>query len=351
MKKAYLLAVISSLAAFILPLIPVSTKEPLADITSHNTADSNSTAATTASDDNDSPAVYLLSADKEASGVISFDNTTRITLLDGGKTVEISLRDYILGAVAAEMPASYPEEALKAQATAIRSIVLYKLAHSSPDHPGAAVCSDSTHCQAYIPWDTYIARGGDAARIESAVDATDGMIAVYKGEPILAVFHAVSSGATECAADIWGGNVDYLVSVESSADKGAPNYEQTLTVSADDFIELFKSRYPEAILTGAPRGWFSNMNFSNSGAVLSLEVGGIPIDGDELRSLVGLASSCFTAAFDGTSITFTTHGYGHGVGMSQYGARCLALEGKSYIDIIEYYYSGVTVSTADSIVE
>lgn len=277
------------------------------------------------------------------------DAEIKIKLLDEGKVLEIALDEYLMGVVAAEMPAVFPDEALKAQAVAARTYTMKK-ASSAPakEHNGAAVCSDSAHCKAYRPLAECAAGWNENAetyseKIKRAVRETDGEILLYDGEPITAVFHSTSSGRTESSVDVWGGNLPYLVSVESGGDESSPHFEEEKSFPPEEFRTRFANKYPSAVFDENPENWITNIKRSEAGGVKSISVGGVSVKGSEVRSIYELKSSNFTISYDNGNMKIRTRGYGHGVGMSQYGARALALEGKTYDEILKKYYTGVTL--------
>ncbi|MBQ8004137.1 MAG: stage II sporulation protein D [Oscillospiraceae bacterium] len=289
--------------------------------------------------------------DSEAKKAWIAANTTNITvkLNHNGSIEELPLNEYLAGVVASEMPALFPEEALKAQAVAARTYTMKKIAAPpAAEHNGAAVCSNPAHCKAYAPLsETAAGWSSDAEeytnKITRAVSETDGEILLYDGEPITAVFHSTSSGKTENASDVWGGNVPYLVSVKSPGEDSSPRYEDEKTLSPDEFKNIFSKKYPDAKYDTNPENWITSISRSDAGGVKSLSVAGITVKGSDVRSLFGLNSTNFTVSYTDGTVKIKTRGYGHGVGMSQYGARAMALEGKSYDEILMSYYSGVTL--------
>ncbi len=278
----------------------------------------------------------------------SFDRRTKISVLIGNEIKEMSMHDYLSGVLAAEMPASFPMEALKAQAVAARSYALYKMMNGDDGkHEGAQLCDDYTHCSAFFDikasgvelWGEN--SGVYAERIEAAVSSTDGIVAVRNGEVIIAVFHSASSERTESALDVWGTDYPYLRSVESIGGTDAPDYYGTVTVKSSDFARTVKELYPEADLGTSPEEWFGPVERSSAGGVISIVCGGVSIKGTEIRKMLGLNSTNFRIEISGEYLVFTTKGTGHGVGMSQYGARAMALEGAFFDEIIKHYYRGV----------
>lgn len=295
------------------------------------------------------PKEEILLASPPETEEVSVDANTVITLMTGGQVQEMKLDEYLEGVVAAEMPALFPEEALKAQAVAARTYTM-KRASETPaaSHKGAMVCDDPNHCKAYKSIASFAANWGASQgeyrdKIAGAVRATDGEILLYDNQPISAVFHSSSASKTERAADVWGRDVPYLQSVESVGDEAAPNYESTVTVPLDSFRAKVLETYASANLSGAPDGWFGEAVRSEAGGVKTVSVGGVNIGGRELRLMFGLRSTNFTVSASDDGVVFRTVGYGHGVGMSQYGARGLALQGMEYRAILQHYYTGTSL--------
>ena len=284
---------------------------------------------------------------------VHHDRDVTLTIQDGDTTEQMTLERYLTGVVRGEMPASFEMEALRAQAAAERSYVYYQLAAGRKDAPpDADFCTDHTCCSAYLSETAAKEKwGGDFApwntRVEQAVSDTDGQVVLYNGRPILAVFHSSSAGRTAAAGDVWSGDLPYLVSVDSpEGEETVPNYYSTVTFTAAEAKEKLLAAHPELKLSGAPDRWFGAAAENGSGRVETVSVGGTDIEGTELRRIFGLRSACFTVAADSESVTFRVTGYGHGVGMSQYGANQLAREGKTWQEILEWYYTGATVGNA-----
>lgn len=284
---------------------------------------------------------------------VHHDRDVTLTIRDGDTTEQMTLERYLTGVVRGEMPASFEMEALRAQAAAERSYVYYQLAAGRKDaHPDADFCTDHTCCSAYLSETAAREKwGGDFApwntRVEQAVSDTDGQVVLYNGRPILAVFHSSSAGRTAAAGDVWSGDLPYLVSVDSpEGEETVPNYYSTVTFTAAEAKEKLLAAHPELKLSGTPDRWFGAAAENGSGRVETVSVGGTDIEGTELRRIFGLRSACFTVAADSESVTFRVTGYGHGVGMSQYGANQLAREGKTWQEILEWYYTGATVGNA-----
>ena len=274
--------------------------------------------------------------------------------MEDGTAATLTLADYLWRVVAAEMPATFEREALRAQAVTARTYTLYQMGvGTNPNHPEADMCTDIACCQAYLDPDQAAANWGDgasayAAKITDAVSSTDGQAIFYEGALIDAVFFSSAAGRTLDAVEVWGGSVPYLTGVESPEGEEVPNYHTTVAVSLEDFRETVLAQYPQADLSGDPSGWFQSLRPTSSGGVNTVEVGGVVVKGSELRSLFGLRSAHFTVTAGAEGVAFSVTGYGHGVGMSQYGANAMARAGASWQEILEHYYTGVTIAPLEA---
>lgn len=275
------------------------------------------------------------------------DGSYTVRVLDSGTVSEMTMSEYLQGVVRAEMPASFEQAALCAQAVAARTYTLYKMAESST-HPEADVCTDYACCQAYrSAEDAASSWGGGAARYEAkicnAVSATDGAVMVSGGAPVLAVFHASSPGMTRRAGEVWSRDLPYLQSVTSPENADSvPEYYSRVEVPAEEFKTIFLAAYPEAKFSADPREWLTDP-VADGGSVDTVTVGGVTVRGTEVRKLYGLRSAAFETEAENGNVVFFVTGSGHGVGMSQYGANVMAAEGASWQEIIQHYYTGVTI--------
>lgn len=270
------------------------------------------------------------------------DSKYSVKLLDGEEVIELSAHDYIVGVVAAEVPVSFEKEAIKAQAVAARTFLEHE--KYSPKHENADICSDFECCQAYISEDGLREKWGKnydkyIRIIESAVSETDGEYLSYEGEAVFAAFHSSSAGMTE------DGGYPYLVSVDTPEDeKSVPNYITTLSLRDIDFRDTVLYLKPEADMTGDADKWISETKRDDSGRVESMTVGGVEFSGSELRKLFSLRSTAFEIKHADGEFVFTVTGYGHGVGMSQYGANVMAKNGADYKEILAHYYPGTELT-------
>lgn len=263
-----------------------------------------------------------------------------------GKVITIDSEEYVLGALMAEMPAEFEVEALKAQSVAIRTYLYDKLdsANKIQEHKGAVICDDSTHCQAYSSYDDMKKKWNKNASLyykkcKKAVLDTLGEVAFYKGEPINAVFHAYSHGKTENAEDVWGTKVEYLISVDSPGDLELPKLKSEVEISIVDFKDIMQKEYG-CVFEGELMG---DVSFTQGGAVDTLFIGNKHIRGTDIRKTFGLKSASFSLQVLGDVVKFNVKGYGHGVGMSQYGANYYAKQGLKYDVILKKYYTGITI--------
>ncbi len=292
----------------------------------------------------------------EYDGIISeySDGSDLVCVLIDDEVVTLDMFEYICSVVAAEMPPSYHEEALKAQAVASYSFTLYHINNLGQSqeldtaHKGAAVCTNPAHCKAYLSKTQAREKWGEEyfeklwAKVENAVSSVYKKAACFENEPINAAFFAISAGKTEDAQDVWGSEVPYLKSVDSSFDKSYPQYMSTVKIGIEEFKNKFKDN--ESInFTDNHKEWISDIQRSDAGGVKSLKICSYEIKGSELRSILDLRSSNFEINVDNDGFTFNVFGYGHDVGMSQTGAQYLALEGKSYEEILKWYYTGIEI--------
>ena len=278
------------------------------------------------------------------------DRQQTLTVSLQGKRTEMDMEEYLRGVLRAEMPASFEEEALKAQAVCARTYTLYRMENGPiAAHPDADSCDDVNCCKAFLSAvDAAKSWGAEAetyeAKIRRAVAETDGQIIWYDQRPILAAFHSSSSGSTQNVEDVWSHSLPYLVSVESpEGAESVPDYHSSVRFTAEEFRSRFLAAYPAAELTGNVSSWFRSLRKNDAGLTLSLTVGGIAVEGTALRSLLGLRSASFELETDKDGVTFLVTGYGHGVGLSQYGANELAKQGLTWQQILNWYYTGVTI--------
>lgn len=267
-------------------------------------------------------------------------------LMADGSCQPMELEEYLLGVVLAEMPVYFEEEALKAQAVAARTCAL-QCSQEGVKHSSGAVCTDSACCQSYMDPADYLAQGGeqqDVDKLRRCVEETSGLVLTYQGALIQATYFSCSGGRTEDAAAVWGGELPYLRSVESPGEEWAEVYTGSKHFTRQELEECLGRS-----LSGSPESWLGLSTYTQGGGVASTVFAGKSYTGTELRALLGLNSTAFTLAADETGITVTTRGKGHRVGMSQYGADVMALDGKSWQEILFYYFQGISIDKAENV--
>lgn len=279
---------------------------------------------------------------------------------DRGLTVEVAtetgvvsmdLEAYLTGVVLGEMPASFPQAALEAQAVAARTFTCKQMAGGK--HTDCDVCTDSGCCQAYLSPEDAVGRLGTEYtsfynKVRAAVEATAGQVLTYEGTLIDAVYFSCSGGVTEDAVAVWGNEVPYLQSVESSGEEDAPPYEDMASVPLNEFRQTVEAAGDVSLPEDAGQ-WFGVAVRSDGGGVETVDIGGVTFTGTEVRSLFSLRSTRFSVTVDDEAVHFYTLGYGHRVGLSQYGAAAMAEAGSSWQEILCHYYTGVDIVDMETV--
>ena len=271
---------------------------------------------------------------------------TVVRLLVGQETRELPLEEYLVGVVLSEIPAGFSLEAFKAQAVAARTFALRRLAE--PKHADCDLCADAACCQAWTSpealrekfgadYESTRKKGADAVR------DTAGEALYYDGTLIDAVYYSCSGGKTEDALAVWGSEVPYLQSVPSPGEQDAPRNFAEVCMEADELAAKLREARPDCDFSASPECWFEKSERTRGGGVASAVIGGQTFTGTELRRLLGLNSTDFTVCVSDGSVTFSTRGFGHRVGMSQYGAEAMAKQGFDYRTILRYYYRGTEI--------
>lgn len=281
--------------------------------------------------------------------------TTDIRLYrhDTGEIQTLPLEEYLIGVVAAEVPANFPNEALKAQAVAARTYIAQRLLPGglvNPTHPGADVCDDHRHGQAWISREEMMERWGKLNyyqhhyKIKRAVDSTKNKVLTYNNELITAAYHASCGGGfTENSGDIWQTNLPYLTSVPCPS-CGDPHPVRNITYPLDGVSERLKTDLKALPAATGSKDVIKVTETTSTGRPKTVAIGNQQIPATVLREQLGLRSTWFTYEISGDKITFTTTGYGHGIGMCQYGAKGLANDKKTYEEILAHYYPGTTLT-------
>lgn len=276
--------------------------------------------------------------------------TIKVQNAESGEIFELPIEDYVAGAVLSEMKVGAPIEALKAQAVACRTLALrFALDSEKSAHGGADICTSSAHCQGYRDVSDFAKSFGETGKkaAEAAVNAargTKGIILVHNGEPIVAAFHASSGDKTASSKEVWGGEVAYLVSVETGemySESLSDEVKSSKSFDKELFLRLLERAgicECDALLSQPFSAFLSGVTRTESGRVDFLEIGGNRVEGDTLRRALGLRSCDFSFSYTDDTVTFITVGYGHGVGMSQLGAVAMAEKGETFYSILAHYY-------------
>ena len=285
---------------------------------------------------------------------IETPKTIEVKRCDSGKKVEVDFEEYVTCVVASEMPATFEEEALKAQSVAARTFAMAKIETESP------IC-DSTHCQVYKTEKELIDCHPEGwedegwKKIKKACKATAGELLYYDGELVLhPLFFSSSGGQTENSEDVFVSAVPYLISVSSPYEEKATHKDEEKSFTVNEFASKVRKAFPEKDFGTISTDRIKILSRTAGGRVEKMKVGDVTLKGTEVRSALGLSSALFTISFkegtgwnvlsaSNTQIVFVSNGSGHGVGMSQYGADGMAKEGADYKEILKHYYSGTEI--------
>lgn len=273
------------------------------------------------------------------------------------EVMNLPLEQYIVGVVAAEMPASFELEALKAQAVAARTLAIRKMKSyggrgCSKYNNQSDICTFYGHCQAWISdeeqktnWKGEYQH--NRTKIVQAVEETRGRILTYQGNPIEVFFYSTSNGKTEDVSEVFSAQLPYYKVVDSVGEEDAPKFREVFTFTRKEFIDIFKRKYPNSKLSDKNlEEQVKILSHNESGRVGDISVGGITLKGKDFRSLYGINSADFNIEYSKDEIQIHTKGYGHGVGMSQVGADRMAKDGGSFEDILKHYYIGIDIDRA-----
>lgn len=275
---------------------------------------------------------------------IALDENVNVSITESGKIEKMSVKEYLFGVVAGEMPALYEKEALKAQTVCAYTFLKWRQKENYSKNYD--ITDDYTKDQCYINKSSAIKKWGSKAeeyseKIENAIAEVYGETLNYKGEIILSVYHSISSGYTESAENVWGKDYPYLKAVSSEEDKLAENYISTCKITVEDFKKTLngKTRFGENA-----KDYFSDFVRTPSAGVKSVKIGDTVFTGSDIRTLFNLKSINFDVTFKDNCFIFTVYGYGHGVGMSQNGANCMAKNGSTYEEILKHYYTDCEIN-------
>lgn len=260
---------------------------------------------------------------------------------------QIPLEQYVRGVVASEMPAEFELEALKAQALAARTYIIRRMVEQDySDAPEGAMVTDTEKHQVYQDEQELRERWGNQyvqkiSRINRAVNETMGKVLTYEGRPIDATFFSTSNGYTENSEDYWNKEIPYLRSVESPWDKHSPRFQNEVRISLEEFQERLGVTLALPVSSGSGPGEILARTTGNR--VKEVRIGDKMFTGKEIRESLGLDSADFSWRLENGEVVIQTYGWGHGVGMSQWGANGMAKQGYLAEDIVTYYYRDIQI--------
>ncbi len=264
-------------------------------------------------------------------------------LMSDGTVAEMEMDAYITAVLLREMPAEFDAEALKAQAVVARTYTL-KRQGDGRKHANGDICTEPACCQGYRSKEDYLQAGGSpelADKVRTAVIDTSGQVLLYNGKLIEATYYSCSGGMTEDALAVWGTDIPYLRATESPGEEGAAHYVDTERFTLSEFKAILG--IPAAVRDCA----IEYISHTSGGGVDKIRICGQEFTGLEMRQKLGLRSTVFQITVIGESVTITTKGFGHRVGMSQYGAEAMAVDGSTYDQILAHYYPGTELVVLD----
>ncbi len=277
--------------------------------------------------------------------------TLRILDEASGEILTVFARDYRIGAAAAELPADWPDEAIKAQMVAAWSYALFQQQAARAAGQAHDLSADPARRQGFMTREVLQSYWGvnfetNYARLAALADQVDGWVVQWEGAPAACCYHASSCGHTEASQNVWDEALPYLQGVDSPWDTAADGWEVTVTYTVQQMTDALQLNFSDRglDLSGDAADWFGAPTLTAAGCVASQPVAGAELTGTELRGALGLRSAAFTVQYADRTFSVTTHGYGHGVGLSQWGARGMALEGKSCAEILAWYYPGTDLA-------
>lgn len=280
------------------------------------------------------------------------ENEVKILAAASGNIISTTELEYVIGCVASEVPATYHEEALKAQAVAAYTNLIRLKQNPDSSLNGADISDSPQKHQGYFTEQQRREKWGDnyekySQKVEKAVKEVAGTVMTYNSEPIVASYCAISPGRTESAEVIWGTDIPYLQSISSPGDKLSPDFSSTLILTKEQFKEIAE-KDGDIKLGSEAEKWVSDVKYSENGTgvVTSIKIGSKQLKGSQARTMFSLRSPSFTVKYENSSFTFKVNGYGHCVGMSQYGADYMARNGSNYKEILKHYYRGIEFTKA-----
>ena len=272
------------------------------------------------------------------------DVKVELYITSTGEIKQMELDEYVCGVLLAEVPNFYESEAVKALSVAVRSYCMRRINYCEKTviHYSADMCDEYSHCLGYISLEDASTLWGENnvdafyKIIKQAVDETRGEILEYEGCVADTVFHASSNGVTECAENVWGFEIPYLVSVNSPE----ASVERNVEYSAEEMRELLEKQSVKCTFSDNPEEWIGFVEINKNNRVDMIEMAGAKMTGRRAREVFCLSSTSFEAIYTDGKFKFKTLGSGHGVGLSMAGANCMAQDGVGYKDILLHYYTG-----------
>ena len=350
MKRSILPILLFCLLTFCLPLVsllPQAAGQAAAPSSSgQSTAGAQPTPA--ASTPESEAASQTDSATPPAATPAPADDVIRVQA-STGQVLEVPVLDYMIGAVASEMPITWPDEALKAQGIAAHSYALYQRDHADTEALGGAWFSvDPARRQGCMTTEVLQSYWGEDyeanyQRLKELLEPLVHTVLLYDGAPAAACYHAISNGRTEASQRVWNEALPYLQGVDSPLDKLAEGYEETVSYTTQQMYDMLATQFSGLDLSGSADGWFGETSLTETGYVDTVQVGGAFVKGTQLRTALSLRSSCFTIQRTEEGFDVTTLGYGHGVGLSQCGAQAMAAQGQSCAEILSWYFPGTSL--------
>lgn len=287
----------------------------------------------------------------EPSSEPTVPETLNILRTSSGKIVEKSVFDYVKGAVSAEISPTYEGEAIKAQAVVCLTYALWLKENSEKANLESADISDNPdRFQSYLDENELKEKWGEkydeySKKISDCISQVANEYLTFENKPIMACYHAISSGKTESAKNVFGTDVPYLKSVEANGDLLSPEIDSTVTLSAEKFKECAE-KINGVKLQNEPSKWLGKSSKTDTGFVKTIVIGSKKLSGNDVRSAFSLRSPAFTVEFKENEFVFHVKGYGHLVGMSQYSADYMARQGATYKEILSHFYPGTTLKKA-----
>lgn len=265
-----------------------------------------------------------------------------------GSLIEVSPLEYMIGAAASEMPITWPDEALKAQAAASLSYLLYQ--RDNCEDPSAGwLTVDPARRQGFMTKEVLQSYWGEGfeqnwQKLEALFTPLQNTLILYDGKPAGTCYHAISSGRTESSGIIWDQELPYLCGVDSVGDLTADDYTVTVTYTPQQMVDALTVNFAGISLTGDPGSWFGEFEASPAGTIKWIDCCGTRLRGIDLRRVLGLRSAVFSINYQDDVFVITTRGYGHGVGLSQWGAKSMAEAGQDWKAILTHYFPGTQIT-------